>query len=241
VLDIDSLQAKIKSDRLSMTTIRQIAWSLYGYLAWDKNRNTKMTGKILSVIITALKTNQMNETVLDAGCGTGYYAFKLSENGFFVTGVDFASGMIKVAKQKYSNERINYKISDLSKRLPFDNHCFNHAISISSLQAVPDPIFMLKELSRVVKKDGNIVLVHFGKPDIHKESITRQVQSQIAYIERPNFIERSLLYLKSISERNGFSTYWTIDELKLMIEQSQLSIRRIEKFGTILIIEIKNG
>ncbi|MEM6846043.1 MAG: class I SAM-dependent methyltransferase [Bacteroidota bacterium] len=221
-------------------TIRQIAWSIYGHFAWDRNRNTKMADKIFNIILTAIGTGNNNETVLDAGCGTGLYASRLSDKGVSVTGVDYAPAMIRIARKKCANEKVSYKLADLSKTLPYYNDYFNHAISISSLQAVPDPVFSLKELSRVVKKNGTIVLVHFGKPDTHKESIKKHVQKQLVNIKKPTFIGKLLFYLKSIFERSGFSTYWTTDDLKLIVEHSQLTIKRIKKIEKILIVEIKN-
>ncbi len=188
-----------------------------------------MTERVMKVILTALKTEIKYETVLDAGCGTGFYASKLSENGFLVTGIDYARGMIKVARKKHASRSIQYEIADLSKTLPYDNNSFDHAISISSLQAVPDPIFTLRELGRVVKQNGMIVIVHFGKPESHQRDVKKQVQTQLGNAQKPNFITKSLLYLKAFAERKGFSTYWTLEELKLLIERSGLTIRRAER------------
>lgn len=150
-------------------------------------------------------------------------------------------GMIKVAKRKYPNESVSYEIADLSKTLKYDSGHFDHAISISSLQAVPDPVFSLKELSRVVKIGGSIVLVHFRKPDLHQQSLHHQVQTQMNHTRTSTVIEKLFLYIKSISERNGFSKYWSIDELKDILNQAALTIYRVEKAGTILIIEAKNS
>lgn len=75
-----------------MISVRQIAWSLYGLVAWDKNRNIDITNAVLSVILSFLKTGKKDEKVLDAGCGTGYYASKLSQHAFRVTGIDYAAG-----------------------------------------------------------------------------------------------------------------------------------------------------
>ena len=53
-----------------------------------------------------------NSTVLDVGCGAGHYCLKAYEKGAStVIGIDFASNMIEISKQKFENHNIkeNYE------------------------------------------------------------------------------------------------------------------------------------
>ena len=49
--------------------------------------------------------------ILDLGCGMGHYANYMQNKGFNVTGVDFSSGMLDIARDKYQN--VNYIEEDV--------------------------------------------------------------------------------------------------------------------------------
>lgn len=98
------------------------------------------------------------EKVLDAGCGNGRYYAPLSKKEVEYIGIDNSENLIKLAKNKYPG--INFKIGDILD-LPFPENSFDKIISIAVLHHIPSKklkIQFLKELKRVLKNDGVIIL-----------------------------------------------------------------------------------
>ena len=53
--------------------------------------------------------------ILDLGCGMGHYANYMYNKGYTVTGIDFSSGMLDIARKEYPNiEYIQSDVCDLS-------------------------------------------------------------------------------------------------------------------------------
>jgi len=67
--------------------------------------NEKITNRTIETILKKYKI----KTVLDLTCGTGSQVFHLLKRGFKVTGSDISKGMLKIAKRKAKQEKINIK------------------------------------------------------------------------------------------------------------------------------------
>lgn len=93
--------------------------------------------------------------LLDVGCGVGNISIKLKKRGFDVYGLDFSS----VAVRKASEKGINAKECDLdSTGIPFEDDFFDVVWAGDVVEHVFDPISLLKEMQRVVKRGGKILL-----------------------------------------------------------------------------------
>ncbi|PAV30634.1 SAM-dependent methyltransferase [Virgibacillus profundi] len=91
--------------------------------------------------------------ILDVGCGDGYGSYKLHGSGYDVTGVDLSGEMISLAKKQPGNEQISFLQGDVSE-LPFETGSFDGIMSINVLEWTENPLVAIKELRRVVKKNG---------------------------------------------------------------------------------------
>lgn len=104
-------------------------------------------------------------TVLDIGCGTGEFErLLLTENSQqMITGVDISEEMLLVAKQKcrtYPNVSFqNASVSDL----PFADNTFDVIVSASAFHYFDNPDIALKEMRRVVKPEGKVVMLDWCK------------------------------------------------------------------------------
>lgn len=96
------------------------------------------------------------KNILEIGIGTGESFPHYPENSR-VTGIDFSSGMLDIAKRKAgrAGENINLQLMDIMD-LKFEDNCFDAVVSIFVFCSVARPEAGLKELSRVCKQDGNI-------------------------------------------------------------------------------------
>jgi len=67
--------------------------------------NEKVTNRTIERLLKKYKV----KTVLDLTCGTGSQVFHLLKRGFKVTGSDISKGMLKIAKRKAKQEKIEIK------------------------------------------------------------------------------------------------------------------------------------
>ena len=101
-------------------------------------------------------TINSNSKILDAGCGNGKNMTYFKKNGHTVKGIDFSDSLLKICKSK----DLDVLNSDI-RNLPFENNTFDNTISIAvihHLSTNEDRIKAIKELLRVTKKDGNILI-----------------------------------------------------------------------------------
>jgi len=109
------------------------------------------------------KEVRVGAVALDQGCGTGEYTLSLAKAGFSVVGGDSSKNMMKVARSKVHKER--RKIAERvhlirleSARLPFQNDSFDTATCIALLDCVPDPLRVLVETYRVLKRQAKLIV-----------------------------------------------------------------------------------
>ena len=107
-----------------------------------------------------------NSDFLDVCCGTGDISIWLAEKrkDLNISGVDFSSAMLNEAIKKSKGLDIVWKEAD-ALCLPFEDCSFS-AVSISfGLRNTVDYEKVLKEMIRVVKKDGYIYCLDSFVPD----------------------------------------------------------------------------
>lgn len=88
-------------------------------------------------------------SVLDVGCGTGYFTRRLARAGLRVTGIDADAAAIRYARSKMvAGER--YLVGDACT-LPFPDRHFDYGVAITSFCFIADPARALTELARVTR------------------------------------------------------------------------------------------
>ena len=100
--------------------------------------------------------------ILDVGCGVGGSTRRLSHQlGCCVTGVDLSDEYIDAAQRLTQlfdmQERVKFHAAS-ALALPFDDNSFDGVWSIQMGMNVEDKLSWLKELHRVVKPKGRVVL-----------------------------------------------------------------------------------
>ena len=88
--------------------------------------------------------------ILDIGCGSGEITKKIKEKGYVVTGLDFSSVAVKLAKSL----GLDCRLADLDNGIPYDNDTFDAIWAGDIIEHVFDPIFVLKEVKRVLVNRG---------------------------------------------------------------------------------------
>ena len=75
-------------------------------------------------------------------------------------GIDISNKMLEKAQRKVGKNRKKIKLQLIdSERLPFKNDSFDYIVNTFLLCSVPNQEKMLKEMRRVVKKKGKIIML----------------------------------------------------------------------------------
>lgn len=96
----------------------------------------------------------INDTVLDAGCGTGLlYDFFLNNNmkAVYYVGMDISMGQLLIAKRKNFNANIDLVYGDVDVP-PFREKSFTHIFLITILHHSLDYTYTINILKKITKK-----------------------------------------------------------------------------------------
>ena len=101
------------------------------------------------------------EVVLDLGAGTGVSTEELARSGADVVGVDISQGMLRAGKKVRPRTIL---LAGDALALPFADATFD-AVTISfALRNVHDTEAALREMARVTKPGGRLVVCEFSHP-----------------------------------------------------------------------------
>ncbi len=104
-----------------------------------------------------------NTKFLDIGCGSGTSSARAAMRGAIVTGLDAAPALIEIARSRVPDG--TFEIGDM-ENLPYEDNSFDVVFAANSIQYASDRTNALKELKRVCRDAGYIVLGFFGQAEV---------------------------------------------------------------------------
>jgi ubiquinone/menaquinone biosynthesis C-methylase UbiE len=120
------------------------------YNAWYRTPRGGWIGESEYRMLRRLLAPASSASILDVGCGTGYFSRRFARDGHRVTGVDRDSSMLAVARASAAaGER--YVDAD-ALALPFGDGEFDCCISVTALCFVADEAAALAEMCRVTRR-----------------------------------------------------------------------------------------
>jgi phosphatidylethanolamine/phosphatidyl-N-methylethanolamine N-methyltransferase len=105
-------------------------------------------------------------SVLEVGIGTGLN-LPLYPETCRLTGIDLSQEMLDKAVERVQTltmPDVTLKVMDATS-LDFGDNEFDRGIATYTISAVPDPVAVLREMRRVVKPDGIIVILNHFRSD----------------------------------------------------------------------------
>jgi SAM-dependent methyltransferase len=114
-----------------------------------------------------VKKYKFQGTILDFGCGEKPYEY-LFENPKY-SGIDFPEYS---ANKDFAGEKPDFYFDENYRKtlnLPFPDEHFDNAVSFQVLEHHRDPLIMINELARIVKKEGLILLTCPFIGGLHEE------------------------------------------------------------------------
>jgi ArsR family transcriptional regulator len=113
-----------------------------------------------------------SDVAVDLGCGTGELVERLQSIAGHVIGVDSSSKMIELARNRVypDQEKVDLRLGEL-EHLPLKDEEADCAVVSMVLHHLSTPDRFISEVSRVMKKNGTLVIVDFDK---HNDESLRQ-------------------------------------------------------------------
>lgn len=115
-----------------------------------------------SVILKALEHAPLDktQTAVDIGTGTGFVAAGLAPLAQRVIGIDFSEAMLTVARENMQHlglTNVEFRCGPM-ENLPLEDHCADATFANMALHHAPDPQAAIREMARVVKPGGRVVI-----------------------------------------------------------------------------------
>ncbi|RQW83587.1 MAG: class I SAM-dependent methyltransferase [Geobacter sp.] len=126
------------------------------YDRWYETREGRIFDRLeKQAIISLIDAVQPKGTLLEVGCGTGWWSSFFSQLGFSVTGVDFFPEMVAAAQAKHI-PAATFEVAD-AHSLPFADESFAACAAIAALEFMKEAETVLKEMVRCTRRRGGTV------------------------------------------------------------------------------------
>jgi len=100
--------------------------------------------------------------ILDLGCGDGTTAIPLARTGARVTGIDIARNLVTAGNQRARDlglqDRLTFQEGDACTLEGVHDHSFDMTLTVFGAMFAPKPIDVAKQMVRVTKPGGRIVM-----------------------------------------------------------------------------------
>lgn len=103
----------------------------------------------------ALKLLEKGDKLLDVGCGDGTVGYFSKNNYRYVYGIDVSETALKIAKER---SIITKTININDETLPFEDNYFDAVTCLDVIEHVFEPVDLIKEIFRVLKKGGFLII-----------------------------------------------------------------------------------
>ncbi|HEX4892280.1 MAG TPA: class I SAM-dependent methyltransferase [Hyphomicrobiaceae bacterium] len=134
------------------------------YARWRASELGATTEHLERALIFDLLGDVAGKRLLDVGCGDGDLARELARRGAHVTGVDASADMIAAARARQASGGlpVTYEVTEAS-HMPFPDASFDVAVAMTILCFVGDAQPFFRELARVLRPGGRLVIGELGK------------------------------------------------------------------------------
>ncbi|PMK03920.1 malonyl-ACP O-methyltransferase BioC [Vibrio sp. 10N.261.55.A7] len=125
----------------------------FGKAALSYDKHAAFQREVGEKLIELMPLDLTGKTVIDLGCGTGYFSKLLSDRGAFVLCVDISDSMLSQAKVRCGSHDMAYLVAD-AESLPIETKSVDYVFSSLALQWCQDLSVPMREIRRVLKKSG---------------------------------------------------------------------------------------
>lgn len=158
-------------------------------------------------------------SVLDVGCGTGRLLLRGADEAVHMTGIDLSVEMINasIENTKQYEDKTTLVVGDACA-LPFSDNQYDMSLSTCVLFLLPEPELGMKEMVRVTKSNGKLVLLN--------PASKMSDENANAFIEKHDlnqFETKALKQWAKVSTRRHRYTEEQLDELLFKYGANEIS------------------
>jgi phosphatidylethanolamine/phosphatidyl-N-methylethanolamine N-methyltransferase len=124
------------------------------------------------------------DRVLEVGIGTGINV-SLYPRTCHVTGIDLSPAMLEKAHERVAKEGLtNVELLEMdATKLKFDDNSFDVVYAPYVISVVPDPVAVVREMSRVCRPGGQIIILnHFRSTNPIVATVERMISPLTVHI-----------------------------------------------------------
>ncbi|MGW8815044.1 class I SAM-dependent methyltransferase [Gordonia terrae] len=147
------MTTSLSPDLVSLRDKQQKVWS-----SGDYNRIAALTVPVNEATVAAASVIP-GDRVLDVATGTGHSALAAARQGGDVTAIDYVPALLDIARSRAAAEHLDVDFIEApAEVLPFGNGAFDTGISTIGIMFAADHEQAARELTRVVRPGGRIVV-----------------------------------------------------------------------------------
>src|SRR6476469_7249062 len=130
---------------------------------WEKGDFTRIASTMREsgeALVDKLKVGE-SLRVLDLGCGDGTTAVPAAQRGADVLGVDIAANLVAAGNARAESlglDNLSFQEGDATDLSELDDESFDLVVSVFGAMFAPKPLDVAKEMVRVTKPGGRIVM-----------------------------------------------------------------------------------
>jgi len=130
---------------------------------WEKGDFTAIAAFMRDSGEALVKTLKITPPLraLDLGCGDGTTALPLAQTGTDVTGIDIARNLVEAGNRRAQQaglSRLKFQEGDACNLQEVGDHSFDLTLSVFGAMFAPKPFEVAREMVRVTKPGGRIVM-----------------------------------------------------------------------------------
>ena len=185
---------------------------------------------------------QPEDRLLDVGTGTGLVARLAAQRCENVIGIDHSEGMLAEARASAERsgvgDRTSFRAMDAEK-LEFEDASFDVVLSLFVLRHLPNPVAAAREMRRVLKPGGRLVLNVGARPDVFSLSGFRagvgiagdRLLARLGRREISPASLRSFLGRNGVAPSTHHAAHSSEDDVDLLLKEAGFSTVHREWWG----------
>ena len=147
-------------------------WNLYAPIY---EKAMRMDQKYYGYMYRRVSKRIVDKEVLEIATGPGLLAKHVAQTSKRMIATDYSEGMIREALKGTYPKQLKFEVADATC-LPYEDKSFDVVLIANALHVMPEPQKALKEIDRVLRKDGLLIAPNFVG---HKKGIGSRVWSRI--------------------------------------------------------------
>jgi 2-polyprenyl-3-methyl-5-hydroxy-6-metoxy-1,4-benzoquinol methylase len=180
------------------------------YTPWLETQRKKRRKMWKTRISTLNSFSERKGNLLDVGCGEGLFLELARRDGWDVTGTEISPFAVKYGKERLDLNILQGELIDIE----FTDKSFNAVTIWHVLEHTRNPIIVLKEIRRIIKDDGVLIM---AIPNLNN------ILSQWAY----RLVIGKRRHLFDPSDRELHLYHFTTESIKLALEKTGFRVEKI--------------